>query len=365
MRRVLKQNCQFRLTIKHPTSGRVRYKIERREKGVSKTLKLPQLDALNRSFKAGKITAEEALKNVLEIREQLYLEAGATTTQVFSTENQQIANDYWKVEYESRELVDPSTARYEIDRAVAALGTLSLRVATAEEIGKCLKAQNLPANKYRRIVAKLRLLLKHIGRTDVRLYRPKPEKRRVRYLSEAEFRKVLPRLVLERLQVMHEVAFYTGARLGEMFAMEPHHFNAKKLELQIEFQMDKKQALRDTKNRRGRTALVFPQGVKALKKWFELKHEIDLVTRKGIAEITKNACKAEFPKDPRKHLTFHALRHCYAVMLRESGLTTEDVADLIGDSIIVAKEHYSGFGESSSLMDLRREAIISRSKKAA
>jgi len=105
--------------------------------------------------------------------------------------------------------------------------------------------------------------------------------------------------------------------------------------------------------------------LEALKRWFGLKHQIDPLTRKYMARILRAACEKAFPGDLKKHLVFHDLRHCYAIMLRERGLTTEDVADLIGDSLLVAKEHYSGFGESPAIMDLRRRAIQRRPKKAA
>lgn len=365
MRRVLK-DIPYRFCVIHPTNGRTKFAIEKRTKGAGiKAVDHSTLDAINEAFRKGTVSRETAHKNVLDLREQLYKEAGAYSAVVHNSDNRRVADEYWRKEYGHRELVDPATARYEIDRAVEAMGMLSLLSATGEEIQNALKALKLGSNKHRRVVAKLYALLAFAGRGDVRIWRPKPEKKSVRFLTEAEYARVRKYLPSEVIQTLHDVAFYTGGRIGELFAMEPEHFSEKNQEIRVKTQIDRKSAERATKNRRERTAIVFEDGVEPLKKWFQVKRDIDMRTRRGMAAITRAACQAAFPSSPRKHLVFHDLRHCYAVMLREVGLTTEDVADLIGDSLIVAKEHYSGFGESDAIMGLRRQAIQRKPKRAA
>lgn len=360
MRKVLK-DIPFRFTIKHPTSGRAAFKIERREGGSSKTVEHPILDTINTNLKAGKIDRDTALKNVLDLREQLYLAAGAVRGVVHNDENRKLLERYWKAEYQHRELVDPQTARYELDRAVEALGMLSIYSATQEQIQAAADAHK--GNKQRRIVAKLEILLRYAGRADVRLRKSKKEKKRVKTLTESDFRQILPHLP-GAFQILHRVAYYTGARIGECFAMTEADFNEDKLELRIVGQIDKKGAERGTKNRHDRVALVFPEGVSALKAWFAAKVEITPEQRKQMARYTRAACEAVF-KDTSKHLVFHDTRHCYARLCRERGLTTEDVADLIGDSLLVAKEHYTNFGPTDGIMDLRRQAIRKKPRKAA
>jgi integrase len=374
MRRVLKDTYPYRFTIKYPTSGRTRFRVEKRKIDAatgkvlsSTTLKRhTTLEAINDAFKRKTLTREAAEAAVKELVEKLYEEDGAFTAAVFNEDNRKLLNEYWEREYATRDLVDPDTARYELERAVEAVGPLSLFSASREELQRAVdlaatKDRKLKPNKQRRLVMKLQILLRYIGRRDITLRRARPEKRKPRFLPEDDFLDILPHLPTEPIRVLHQVAFYTGARIGECFAMEPHHFDEERLELRIETQIDKDEAERPTKNRRERTTLVFPAGKEALLAWFDMKSQIDTDTRTHMASITRAACLAA----KKKPLVFHDLRHCYAIMCRGKGLSTEDVADLIGDSIIVAKEHYTGFGPTSAIMDLRRAALLAEPKKKA
>jgi integrase len=361
MRKVLKE-IPYRLTIKHPTSGRRGFRIERRERGSSKTIEHPTLDTINANIRRGALSQEDALKNVLDLREQLYKEAGAYQVVVHNDQNLALVERYWKEEYAHRELVDPETAKYELDRAIKALGMLSIYSASSAEIQAAISAYT--GNRQRRIVAKLLILLRFAGRTDVKLRKAKREKKRVKSLTETDFVTMLSHLPSPVTGLLHRVAFYTGARIGECFAMAEADFNEEKLELRIIGQIDKTGVERGPKTRHDRVTLVFPAGVSALKAWFAAKAEITPEQRKQMARVTRAACEAVF-KDPAKHLVFHDLRHCYARLCREKGLTTEDVADLIGDSLLVAKEHYTNFGPTDGIMDLRRQAIRKKPRKAA
>jgi integrase len=367
--RIILKDVPFRFTIKHPTSRRAAFGIEKRryqqkpQKVLSsEAVDHPILDTINENLKAGKIDRETALKNVLDLREQLYREAGATQAVVHNAENRQLLERYWKAEYQHRELVDPQTARYELERAIEALGMHSIYSATQEEIQTVI--DKFKGNKQRRIAAKLSILIRFAGRTDVRLRKAKKEKKRVKTLTEPDFVTILSHLPTSVITLLHRVAFYTGARIGECFAMTEADFDEDKLELKIYSQIDKVGVERGTKNRSERVTLVFPAGVSALKAWFAAKSEVTPEQRKRMARYTRAACQAVF-KDPAKHLVFHDLRHCYARMIREKGLTTEDVADLIGDNLIVAKEHYTNFGPTDGIMDLRRQAIRKKPRKAA
>lgn len=348
--------ADFRFVILNPGHGRAAFKIDRRPGG---RVSNPDLDAINREYRAGKLDFQAARKQVEELRYRLYKEARAIRAVTHNTDNERLVERYWKSEYAHRTLQDPKTARSELDRSVAALGMLSIHAASREELQGAV--DRFRGNKQRRIVSALQRLLTFAGR-DIKLRREKKEKRRVKSLSEREFKLVLEKVPLESLENLIAVAFYTGARIGECFAMEADDFDEDKLELKIRGQIDKKGLSRDTKNRRDRVTLVFPSGVKYLKKWLALKGSFELSDRPHMAEIVSAACEKAFPGAANKKLTFHDLRHCYARLCREKGLSTEDVADLIGDSLVVAKEHYSGFGASDAIMTIRRKAIQRPSK---
>lgn len=369
MRRVITGNVRF--TIKYPTGGRTRFAIERRtyneqtgKVDSSSTVEHPTIKSVNEAYKAGLLDLQKSKANLQELIEQLYKDEKRIKTVPHNQENLRVVDAYWDAKYRRRDLKDPKTAKYALLRAIEAIGSLSIYSASTDEIQDAVDAK-FSGNSQRRIVTSLLQLLKFAKRSDVILIKARKEKRRVKYLTEAEFDAVRKHFKLETLEVLHTVAFYTGGRIGELFALKPEDFNETLLELRIQTQIDKEGLERETKNRRERVALVFPAGVKALKRWFQIKHLLDQETRKHIADITRSACKAEFEDNNNKHLVFHDLRHCYAVQCRERGLSTEDVADLIGDSLVVCKEHYTGFGPSSALMDLRRRAIRKKPNKAA
>lgn len=341
----------IRIVILTPCATRKRFRLYREGHG---DIKHPTLDSINEAFLSGQIDVPVARKATEDLREQIYKEENSLKAQVSNSDNLRLLEKYWESEYATRELIDSEAPKYELIRAVEALNTLSLHSATRQELQAA--CDKFKGSKQRRIVSALLRLLKFVGRADVGLRRAKPEKRRVKSLTEAEFLKILP-YMSESLQCLHKVAFYTGARIGECFAMEEEDFDESKLELVITGQIDKKGVRRDTKNRRDRVTLVFPRGVKALKQWFKMKSWVPLEIRRKIAGITREACEKAFPGNPSKSIRFHDLRHCYAKMCRERGLSTEDVADLIGDSVIVAKEYYTGFGPTDALMSLRRKAI--------
>ncbi len=60
-------------------------------------------------------------------------------------------------------------------------------------------------------------------------------------------------------------------------------------------------------------------------------------------ELMKKYCMIAFPKDSSKHLTFHALRHCYAINLLTKGVSMSLVAQSLGNTLSVCQQHYLGF----------------------
>ncbi|MCC7405816.1 MAG: hypothetical protein IT288_15555 [Bdellovibrionales bacterium] len=42
-------------------------------------------------------------------------------------------------------------------------------------------------------------------------------------------------------------------------------------------------------------------------------------------------------------MTFHAIRHCYAIHLISRGVSMSLVAQLLGNSLSVCRRHYAGF----------------------
>jgi site-specific recombinase XerD len=65
------------------------------------------------------------------------------------------------------------------------------------------------------------------------------------------------------------------------------------------------------------------------------------------------------------HFTSHCLRHSFAFFCFNSGMPTEDVAMLLGDSVAVVAAHYSGWvqGRQERLTERMKAALASRHQK--
>lgn len=133
-------------------------------------------------------------------------------------------------------------------------------------------------------------------------------------------------------------------RAGEIFALNESDFDADAEVIRINFQIDKNGVRRETKNRKGRNANVFPEGCPALLTWFELNPEIKFALRRQKhSHLFRQACVLAFPKKPAKWCVFHDLRHSYAIRLIRNKVPLDWVARAIGDNPQVAHEYYIGF----------------------
>jgi len=137
-------------------------------------------------------------------------------------------------------------------------------------------------------------------------------------------------------------AFATGGRLGEIFAMTKT-VGAKRA-VYIDRQMKMDLTYGPTKNKRSRWIKVLEELWPDTQNWLKVSEaERKALRRERWADIVRGACKTAFPKDPEKHLKFHDLRHSYAIHCLSKGLTLEQVAKALGDSIVVVQEYYTGF----------------------
>jgi integrase len=351
MKKLNIEKIEHRYHLGKPTGRRASFRILKQTGRKFETVAHPDLITINRNLKQKILTPDLAEKAVRELINKLYEADGARWTKVVhSSDNDRLLDKYWEHEYEGRDIVDKDTALYELRRAVAAVGGLSLQSSTKLELQKHIDS-NYNGRKQRRIVTKLNQLLKWLGR-DIRLYKKRPESEEIKYLKEDDFKKILTHIPGEALKCLHEVCYYGGFRIGESFALEENHFHEGRNNIKVLRQIDKTGVRRETKNRKVRNAFVFPQGVSALKRWFELRKEIDLKSRARISKVTRTACQKAFPHEPSKHINFHALRHCYAINLINKGVSISLVAQSIGDSIRVAEQHYVGFTLQEESLDM-------------
>ena len=314
----------------------------------------PRIAAVNKALEDGK-SIEQCEQLIQEILASLNAEQKRLSPKiVHNSENQALRDAYWEKEYAGRDISAPEVMGWELDRALDAVGELSLVSTSREELQKAL-ARKFSGNKQRKIADRINALLKFAGRTD-RLRKDRKERKSIKYVSIEELQKILPKLPSDEYRLLVRLAFGTGMRVGEIFAVTPER--VRKDMVLVEEQLDKKLKARDTKTRRTRKAYIIPDAVSAFKKWFALPDETRLEFRKeNHAEMFREACEAAFPKNSAKHLVVRDLRHSYAIHLVRHGVSITLVAQSLGNSVAVCQEYYAGFALVDESIDTIRNIM--------
>lgn len=152
-------------------------------------------------------------------------------------------------------------------------------------------------------------------------------------------------------------ALYSGARISEVLGLQWGNVNRQTCEVHINSQLLRKnresgsRELRETKNHKGRT-IILPQYVMDLLKAQDLqqkqwklkagplwKNDNDLVfTRQDGSPMphttVTNAFKRAAKKIGREDLSFHSLRHTYAVDELRNGTDPKTISETLGHSTI-------------------------------
>lgn len=318
----------------------VRLRLIKRIRGQkASTIDSQIITSLNQMLAAKSIDLDQALESARKERDR-HKEKRSLQSRLGDV-NFKLYNDYWAKCYDHRPNIDLDTAKNRLKRALRALEGVPLSDATEAQIQTAVTNKCKNDRQRRVMVSTLRGLLKFIGRTDVVLRYPAKPRSNPRHIDLEDFQQMLGQLQGND-KLVAAVAFGLGARVGEVFALTK--WAQPKRAVFIDKQLDRDLEIRDTKNRRQR----WVKCIKELWVYVENWAEVPVETQKSLrnerwAEKIKAACVATFPDEPEKHLTFHDLRHCYAIHCLRCGLTMEQVAKALGDSIVVVQEYYTGY----------------------
>lgn len=321
----------MRIYIKRPTGKRRSYGIVKLDNGKSEHLHSPALKAINQKVKNNTLAPDMAEKNVQELVDKYKKQFGIEKQPIIhNDDNQRLLAQYWKAEYEHRELADKNTAKYEFDRALKALGNVSLISATKEEIQKALDIQD--SKKRRRLTGYITALLKFLGRTDIKLRRPKRLKPKVQYCNETQLHEILLKIEDAPLRILAKVLFYTGMRLGEAFALQPQKIHPERQYIIVDEQKPSKGKPKSPKWDSQRKTFVEKDAFPHLYEWLTLRAHFKL-SRSHATKIFKRI----------SGLRLHDLRHSYAIRLLSQGVPLTQVAQCLGNSTHVCEMYYVGF----------------------
>jgi integrase len=326
--------------------------------GAAESIESEALNIVNQGLTSGRLNVGEARDHLEKIRENLYHADGVKTFAiVFNSDNRKILNDYWEAEYRPRlvNLEDPDTALAELKRSVDAVGAVSLRSGSRNELQTALD-ERLEGNLHRRAAAKINQILKFLNR-GFKLVQAKEEQIEVKYLTFNECEKLFDSIPNEKIKLLHIAAFATGMRIGELMATESRLYNRSLNTIKVISQIDKKGVKRKTKNGKPRTAYVLPEFKAELERWLEIAPTFNHELRLRMSRYTKSYVARLFPS---KDFTFHDMRHCYAIHLLSDGVPLSHVAQCLGDSVPVAEKYYIGFDLSADAISMINSIVKPR-----
>lgn len=339
------QYDRIRYNLKKPTGRRKSFAIVQdtlRANGTrtQATLRHETVIALNKLMAEGVKSEAEVEVELRQLIDRFHDENKKRFGVVsFHEDNLKLLDEYWRRRYEFRTTKDKYSAKCRLKRAIEAVGMLSLTSADSSALQRAVNRAR-KGNRQRDTVAALNQMLAFAGRS-IRLSMARKERRKVKYITPEDFKKVLPQ-VPENFRTLFITLIATGCRVGEAFALE--RSDLKGDVLYVETQLDRDELERETKNGRTRHTIVMAEFLDTVKKWVSTPIEKRAeIRRYPHAKIMTAACEAIFPDEPEKHLCAHDLRHSYAIWLLTKGVNLTLVAQALGNSVAVCQEYYAGF----------------------
>ncbi len=289
-----------------------------------------RLKVINKSYKIAddkNEAFEKCLKLALDLQKKLYVEHGLEKKTVFNQENYGVLDQFFDWKYSAKKTKDKTAAYNDFRRAVDAVGSIPLQTATKAEIQKAISAAE--NKQQRRIASRLNMIFKYLKR-DIVLDKDKKKRVSVRYLNEKEFASVMKLIKDENLRLVFEMAFHSGCRMGELFALNEADLRAGLLTVDKQMLRTEEAVRRrkqeykakgktwtnwipkptdlttPTKNEQSRRVVVFEEFAPAFRKWCELDYETKFKLRHSrLAEILKTACEQKFPQNAQKQCVAH------------------------------------------------------------
>lgn len=321
--------------------------------GKAELVKHPRLDSLNQLVANKTIDLERAGQLAREIVRGLQL-AERPAPEPTAPINVDIAERYWKAEYPRRKITADSrrSAKNALGRAVSALGPVPL---TAHIDAIQARLDTFNGKRQRRLASVVNSVLMWMARPE-RVTLSWKDAPAPKHLDLQDFLLLRKQIENDIEWLVIQAAFYSGARLGELFAIQAVNGGFVK----IAQQMREDGSFAQPKTRQPRAAAIHPAGVEVVRAWAAVPMaEKKRLRRKRWADVVTEACKKVWPSNSDKWLKFHDLRHCYAHAALQAGIPIEWVAKSMGNSIVVCEEYYQG----SKLSDDMAQTMADRWKK--
>lgn len=351
--------------IEHPSGRSTGFRIRYRSPDTANKwtkLSLPEITKANKLLndKTSPVSLEHTFEKLKPILAAQYVHRDRKKKKAaFMSENLKLVEAMWKDKYNRRRLrslKQPGDSKYELMKAAEACGMFPLDTCDLEELADYLDA-NLGKfhNRLARRILWINSILQWLGRNKLQAVKRKQGK--VCYFNEDEFKLVCDEIRdNDQLLLLMRIAFYTGARLGEIFYIQERHIRGDTclLELQMLTDLEPDGTFKEgtLKNGLSRDVFIVGKVKEDLLEWARTPFHARYVIRKdSFSRMVYKVCVSAFGEaDPIKLLNFHDLRHCCAIWLLQAGATITEVAQQLGNSPDVCYRYYSGF-------ELKKESV--------
>jgi integrase len=339
----------YQISITAPAGRNIYFRFRYREGPGDpwKPLSLDEIDIANQLYRSGACSIDMTMAKLKDIRTRLYKLRAKPIHNYIST-NLQILNKLWETVYTARKkrnMKRPECSWHDYIAAIDAAGDLPLDTCDLRELEECLdeKLGEKPNIHARRIIW-INSILLFLGRDKIAPLRRK-HRLGVTYVNESEFLLMVSKVEDVIVAGIMRIAFYTGLRLGEIFALESRHVREDRLI--VESQMCDKYrgySVTSTKTDASRDALLPPIVREQVLQWVGLPKAEKLKVRDiQFSKVVGRLCETLWPGDVEKQLNFHALRHSNAIWLLQKGATIHEVAQHLGNRVEITERYYAGF----------------------
>jgi integrase len=359
------RNATIRFTIRKPSKTRKTFKLVKDEIKADGTrsqtvIKDERLDKLNNNFKNDLIDINFALSQVEEIRKDYYEKhsTGQSDKLEINKSNMRFFHQFFEEEYRDRPVksITEKSAHNEIKQAIMCLGEVSLLTGKKKDFLREIEknAKHKAIETRRRYRLRLNQVLEWMNRRDVKLPKGKPEYKKIVHIDESQIKLLEAELESQFDKDALYILFYMGLREGELFAMNENYYQKTLNKYFVQNQLDREGIIDSPKAQKTRSVIVFKQTEEALERWFDYTDEYKFKSRETLSRRIKSASRRAF-ENKENHVSNHALRHSFAIHCLKLGMSLTDVAFLLGNSLKVAQQHYTGFTLQDSQLDILNE----------
>lgn len=335
------------------------------QKPVRKTLKTPEIAALNSNLKSKLLTLEQANHQVdkvivPELKRRAGLQEKLSDESRILDANWKLFRKVWKEDYSLRRLRENSVISADVDfRAALKLVEPHSLMTTDRETLQRHWDKVVSGNRSRKYGHYVNTLLKAAGR-DFTLNVAEKVLNEVDYLTVDDFKTFQEHLFYVPAKLLADVLFGTGVRIGEAFMFTERMLKPNR-SIYVSQQMYENGKIGPPKNK-PHTTVLLPQFEDSYREWCRLKDRA--LYRTKLDRRIRAAAKEAFP-DPERQISPHDLRHSYAIHMLGMGLGLSDIAMLLGDNEQTVREHYIGFVMADQQIDRINTIVDNRGVKLA